>query len=60
MIKYSLEILKSIFIFVAQTIGFTSRVGRSYTQNPSKNLGKKRWKIGRQGQNVSRRNVAFF
>merc|ERR1712183_764743 len=30
--------------------------GRSYTQNPSKNLGKKRWKIGRQGQNPNCQN----
>merc|ERR1712173_273586 len=31
-------------------------VGRSYTQNPSKNLGKKRWKIGRQGRNPNCQN----
>merc|ERR1712141_128784 len=31
-------------------------VGRSYTQNTSKNLGKKRWKIGRQGRNPNCQN----
>merc|ERR1712141_607990 len=30
--------------------------GRSYIQNHSKNLGKKRWKIGRQGQNPNCQN----
>merc|ERR1739846_232906 len=34
----------------------TKAAGRSYTQNPSKNLGKKRWKIGRQGRNPNCQN----